>query len=118
PGDCSARPAPLTVTLSASPTQITEGGKATYTIRASSPPAQTTTVNYSMSGTAALGADYTLSGTVGQVTIRARASSAKVTLSAKKDHATEGSETAIMTLRPGSGYELGSPSQATVSISD
>ena len=71
-----------------------------------------------MSGTAALGADYTLSGTAGQVTIRAHASSAKVDLTAKRDHITEGSETAIMTLRPGSGYEVGSPSQATVSISD
>jgi hypothetical protein len=71
-----------------------------------------------MSGTATLGGDYTLSGTAGQVTIRARASSAKVNLNAKRDHANEGSETAIMTLQPGSGYQLGSPRQATVSISD
>ena len=71
-----------------------------------------------MSGTATLGADYTLSGTSGQVTIRAGASSANVNLNAKRDHTTEGTETAIMTLQPGSGYQVGSPSQATVSISD
>jgi len=68
-----------------------------------------------MGGTAALGPDYTLNG---KATIRAGASSAKINLNAKKDHATEGTETAIMTLQSGSGYKLGSPTQATVSISD
>jgi hypothetical protein len=104
--------------LSASPTQITEGRNAKYVIRASSAVAQATTVNYSMSGTATLGADYTLSGTPGRATIAVHKSSVQVELKAKRDNATEGSETAIMTLRPGSGYELGSPSQATVTISD
>jgi hypothetical protein len=118
PGDCSAIPAPLTVTLSASPTQITEGRNAKYVIRASSAVAQATIVNYTMSGTASQGSDYTLSGTPGRATIAAHKSSVQVELKAKRDHATEGTETAIMALQPGSGYELGSPSQATVSISD
>jgi hypothetical protein len=71
-----------------------------------------------MSGTAALGPDYTLNGTPGKATIAAGKSAVKVQLKTKKDHAAEGSETAIMTLQPGSGYQLGSPAQATVSISD
>jgi hypothetical protein len=111
-------PPGVTVTVSASPTQITEGAKAQYVIRASSPPLQAITVHYSMSGTASLGPDYTLNGTAGQATIPRGKSSVKVELSSKRDHVTEGTETAIMTLQPGSGYQLGSPSQATVSISD
>jgi hypothetical protein len=71
-----------------------------------------------MSGTASLGPDYTLNGTPGQATIPRGKSSVKVELSSKRDHVAEGTETAIMTLQPGSGYQLGSPSQATVSISD
>ena len=79
---------------------------------------QSITVGYAMSGSATLGTDYVLSGTAGQVTITAGQSSAPVTLKAKTDHVTEGTETAIMTLQPGSGYQLGNPKQATVSILD
>jgi hypothetical protein len=71
-----------------------------------------------MSGTATLGTDYVLSGTAGQVTIQAGQSAAQVTLKAKVDHVTEGTETAIMTLQPGSGYVVGRNNQATVSILD
>jgi hypothetical protein len=79
---------------------------------------QSITVNYSMSGTAISNTDYTLSGTAGQVTILAGQSSATVKLKAKTDAITESTETAIMTLQPGSGYRLGNPKQATVSILD
>jgi hypothetical protein len=41
-----------------------------------------------------------------------------VKLTAKIDHITEGTETAIMTLQPGSGYILGSRRKATVLIPD
>ena len=60
------------------------------------------TVNYSMSGSAILGTDYSLSGAPGQVTIPAGQSFAKVILrplrSVKKN--------ATMTLIPGVGYFL------------
>jgi hypothetical protein len=104
--------------VSASPTQITEGGKAKYVIRASSAVAQATTVNYAMNGTASQGRDYQLNGTPGRATIAAGKTSTQVQLNAKKDQAAEGTETAIMTLQPGSGYTVGSPSQATISITD
>ena len=71
-----------------------------------------------MSGTATNGTDYKLSGTPNQVTIPAGQSSAAVTLKSKADLITEGTETAIMTLQPGSGYQLGNKNQATVSILD
>lgn len=118
---------PPTVNLSVYPTQIHEGGTATYTVSISPAVFQSMTVNYSMSGKATLGSDYTLSGTPGQVTISGGQTSATVTLTALTDSVKEKSETAIMTLQPGSGYNLpGSgknpkkvkPPSATVTILD
>ena len=80
--------------------------------------AQATTVNYAMSGTASQNRDYQLNGTPGRATIAAGKTSVQVQLKSKRDQTTEGTETAIMTLQPGSGYQVGSPAQATVSISD
>jgi hypothetical protein len=111
-------PAPVTVGVSASPTQVVEGGTATYTVHASSAVPQSISVNYAMSGTATNGTDYVLSGAVDRVTIPAGQTSATVTLKAKKDHVAEGSETAVMTLQPGTGYKLGNNKQATISILD
>ena len=72
-----------------------------------------------MSGTATFGTDYNLStSTTGQVTIPAGQASATVTLKAKKDNVTENTETAIMTLQPGTGYRVGQHNSATVSILD
>jgi hypothetical protein len=110
-------PAPVTVTVTATPAQVTEGGKGKYTIHASPAVTQDTTVNFSTSGTASLGSDYRLSAS-STATILAGQTSAKVQLKAKKDSAAEGSETATITLQPGSGYNVGSPSQATISITD
>jgi hypothetical protein len=106
------------VNLSVTPTQVNEGQTATYTVTASSTVSQSITVGYAMSGTASNGTDYRLSGTANQVTIPAGQSSAAVTLKSKADHVTEGTETAIMTLQPGSGYKVGRNNQATVSILD
>ena len=71
-----------------------------------------------MSGTATNSTDYVLNGMPNQVTIAAGQSSATVKLKARTDSLIEGTETAIMTLQPGSGYNIGSKNQATVSISD
>jgi hypothetical protein len=58
------------------------------------------TVFYSMSGTATLNVDYTLSGTFGEATIPAGSSQVEVDF-----HAIGGSgKTAIMTLNNGPGY--------------
>jgi uncharacterized delta-60 repeat protein len=111
-------PTAIKVNLSASPAQINEGQGATYTVTASSAVTQPTAVKYTTSGSATNGIDYSLSGAAGQLTIRAGQSSGTVTLKAKADHITEGTETAIMTLQPGSGYKVGRNNQATVSILD
>jgi hypothetical protein len=59
-----------------------------------------------MRGTAIDGADYTLSGAPGEVTIGAGQNSATVTLHSIADHVREKNETAIMALSSGSGYKL------------
>jgi len=111
-------PAAIKVNLSVTPTQINEGQTSTYTVTASSTVSQSITVGYAMSGNASNGTDYKLNGTANQVTIPAGQSSATVMLKSKADHVTEGTETAIMTLQPGSGYKVGRNNVATVSILD
>jgi len=108
----------VTVQVGVTPTKVIEGGTATYKVKASTAVTQSTTVFYSMSGTATLGSDYTLSGTPGQVTIPAGAHGAKITMTTIDDQVTEGTETAIMTLQPGPGYTVGNKNNATVQIRD
>ena len=89
--------------VTASKSSVKKGQQAAFIVHLDPGPAvQPVTVFYSMSGSAALGSDYTLSGTPGQVTIPAGRSSAKVFLQARKSV----KKTATMTLRPGSGYFL------------
>ena len=73
---------------------------------------QPVTVNYSMSGGASLGTDYTLSGTPGQVTIPAGQSSARVILRARK----KVNKAATMTLTNGPGYFLSGFADGMASI--
>jgi len=101
--------------VAVSPTQIKQGDSATFTVSASKAVSQSTTVHYSMSGTASLGTDYTLSGSPGQVTIPAGQSSGSVTLSASSSNVKK-KKTATMNLQSGAGYKLGKPKNATVTI--
>jgi hypothetical protein len=73
-------------------------------------------VSYGVSGTASSGSDYTALGA--SVTIPAGAASATVTVSPVDDTASESTETVILTLSAGSGYVVGSPSSATVNLTD
>jgi len=74
------------------------------------------TVNYSVGGTATNGTDYTaLSGTV---FIAAGATSAPIVVTPVDDALIEGAQTVIVTLTAGSGYTLGTPKTATVTIAD
>ena len=73
---------------------------------ASSAVAQDTTVSYAMSGKAAQGSDYTMSGPLGEVIIPAGQSSGSATLTALIDNKKEKKEKAVMTLQPGSGYDF------------
>ncbi len=71
-------------------------------------------VNYTVSGTATSGSDYTaLSGTV---TIPTGQQSATITVTPIDDIEAEQSETVILTLSSGSTYNIGTPASATVNI--
>ncbi|HEY0262782.1 MAG TPA: Calx-beta domain-containing protein [Chitinophagales bacterium] len=105
-----------TVTLSVSPTTVPEGGAATFTATLSIPATSTLTVSANVGGTATLGQDYYVSG--GTFTFSPGSTTATITGTAAFDGITEGSETVIVSLVSGSGYNVGSPSSATVTITD
>jgi hypothetical protein len=100
-------PAPTpTITVSVSPGSVIEGNDAIFKFTSSTFVSQSIIISYSMRGTALNGADYTLSGTPGQVTIAAGQNSATVALHSISDHVREKSETAVMVGTSGSGYKL------------
>jgi hypothetical protein len=108
----------LEITISASPTQVEEGQNATFKISAQQKVSKPLTISYSMSGSAALGSDYTLNGSHNKVTIPAGQSSATVTLHSiegSKDESKERIQTVTMTLSKGAGYTLKN-NTATVTI--
>lgn len=74
------------------------------------------TVNYTISGTATNGADYTTVS--GSVIIPTSAASATVTITPIDDAIYEGNQTVILTLSANASYVVGSPSSATVTIAD
>ena len=115
---CLAGP---TITVSAAPTAITNsGGEATFTLTLSSPASKKIAVNFGMSGTATEGEDYLLTNNFnqfGQIVIPAGQSSAQVTLHAYDDDQHNViSETATFNLLGGSGYRVGRPNRATVTL--
>ncbi|MEQ8791449.1 MAG: Ig-like domain-containing protein [Pirellulaceae bacterium] len=87
-----------------------------YTISLSSPAAGDVMIGYSVGGTAMSGSDYDYLS--GYVTIFSGSSSATVDLTPYSDMETEGDETVLLSLTPGSGYTVGSSSSATVTIQD
>jgi hypothetical protein len=113
----TAGPTPK-ISVAVSPTQIHSGEDATFTVLASSATSQSTTVNYSMSGSAKLGSDYTLSGMTGQIEIPAAQSSGSVTLHANVNSSgkKQKKKTASMILQSGTGYKVGTPKKATLTI--
>jgi hypothetical protein len=91
-------------------------GTGTFTFTRSGYTASALTVNYTVGGTAASGADYTPIGT--EVTFAAGSATATVTVSVIEDAEVEPDETVTVTLAAGVGYLLGAPSSATVTITD
>ena len=74
------------------------------------------TVNYTMSGRATNGTDYTALS--GAATIAANSGSATVTVAPINDAVVEGTETVILTLGTGSGYTPGTPANGTIELRD
>ena len=106
------------VFFGAAASSIGEGGGTKYvTVRISPAPATGFTVTYTVGGTATSGSDYTApSGSVG---VAVGQNTVTIPVAVTDDSvANEGSETVILTLSNGSGYELGSRTVHTLSISD
>jgi outer membrane biosynthesis protein TonB len=79
--------------------------------------AGTLTVNYSVSGTATPGADFT-GASSGTVTFAAGSSTAGVTIDPTTDALVEPNETVIITVSPGAGYSVGAANTSTGTILD
>lgn len=75
-------------------------------------------VNFTRSGTATSGTDFTSILTPGIATIAANQSSATVIVSPLQETTPEIPETVVLTLATGSGYTLGGTTTATVTIQD
>jgi Calx-beta domain-containing protein len=73
-------------------------------------------VSYTAAGTATAGSDYTTVS--GSLTIPAGASTARITVTPTDDTTVESAETVLVTLRASSRYTIGTPSTATVTITD
>jgi subtilisin family serine protease/peptidase E len=74
------------------------------------------TVNFTMSGTATSGSDYTALGTT--IVFPVGSSTATNTVTPVDDAVVEATETVILTLAANAAYTVGSPSSATVNIAD
>ena len=88
----------------------------TFTISRTGSTAAALTVGMAFSGTAIGGVDY--AAQPGSIVIPAGQSSVTVTLTPIDDSAIEGAETAILQVQSAAGYDVGSPSSATVTIAD
>jgi Ca2+-binding RTX toxin-like protein len=99
--------------------EITTGVTAnpgTFTLTRTGDLTQAITVNYTLSGSATNGSDY--SSLPGTVNFAAGVSSATVTVTPTDDNIFEGTETAILTLTTGTGYALDLITSAVVNIAD
>jgi hypothetical protein len=87
-----------------------------FTVSRTGSTASGLTVYFTAGGTATSGADYTSIGT--SVTIPAGSGSVPVYVSPFSDASVESTETVVLNLSTGAGYNRGSPLSATVNIAD
>jgi hypothetical protein len=114
----SAPPPLPTVTVTATDGSASESGPntGTFTITRTGSTTSSLLVNFTVGGTATAGADYTTLSS--PVTLAAGSATKTVTVNPVDDAVVESAETVVLTIAVGSGYNVGSPSSATVSIAD
>jgi len=107
----------ITVTVSATDDTATEESTTTgeWTI-ACSPNCAGETINYAFSGTADLNDDYNCDDEDGTIAITG--ASDTITLTPVDDAVQDVGEVAILTINVGTGYAVGSPSNASITIED
>jgi hypothetical protein len=107
-----------TVTIAATTPNAAEQGPVSgaFTVTRAGDTTDPLTVNYTISGTAGNGADYT--AITGSVTIPAAFNSATITIAPISDSLAEGDETVLLTLSSDLAYSVGTQNSATVTIHD
>jgi Concanavalin A-like lectin/glucanases superfamily/Calx-beta domain/CARDB len=113
------------VSVAVSPSSVTEDGATNLVYTFSRAGAtNASTVNFSVGGTATFNSDYTQSGattftaTTGTIAFAAGEASKTVTVDPTSDTTVEPNETVILTVTPGTGYNVASPSSATGTITN
>jgi Ca2+-binding RTX toxin-like protein len=114
------------VTVAVAPSAVDEDGvpNLVYTFTRTGDTTGALTVNFSIGGTADFNTDYTQTGAAtftpptGTVTFGAGSSTAIVTIDPTADVTSEPNETVILALTAGTGYEVGTPSEATGTINN
>ena len=91
-----------------------DGGMFTFTRTGNT--ANALTVNFTVSGSASAGTDYTSLGT--NVSFAAGAATVTLPVSPLNDTVGEGNETVVVALSSGANYNVGTPATATVTIAD
>jgi hypothetical protein len=107
-----------TVAVSATVANANEQGPTSglFTVTRNNKGSTDLVVAYTLSGAAANGTDYVkLPGTV---TIPANATAAVISVSAIDDQVCEGTETAVITLKPSTAYTVSASDEATVNVLD
>jgi hypothetical protein len=89
----------------------------TFSISRNGPTTAALTVSCNIGGTAILGSDYTIAPSCPAI-IPAGSASVLLTVTPIDDSVAEGDETVTLTLTVGSGYVIGTPGVATVTIAD
>ncbi|MCB1636214.1 MAG: hypothetical protein KDI51_16625, partial [Xanthomonadales bacterium] len=109
-------PALPSISIAVAPASVSEDGPTdlVYTVTRSLNLPAPTLVNITTAGTATSGVDYF--GGVTNVVIPANATTATIVIDPISDGIVEPNETVILTVVPGSGYSIGTPSSATGSI--
>lgn len=114
----------LTLSTNIISTPENSGTSIVYTFSLPANPSSITMVNFNVSGSAEFGIDYTVSGadtfttTSGTATIPTTSNSVSVTISPIGDTTLEPDETVVLSITAGSNYDVGNPSEATVTITN
>jgi outer membrane protein assembly factor BamB len=107
-------PVPEASITASDPDAFESGDPGNFTITVDIAPASNLTVNYTVGGTATAGTDYTALST--SATIPSGQTSVEVPVDPIADDESESDETVVLTLDSGTGYTVGSPGTATVTI--
>lgn len=109
--------APRTVSLSAPPAAVSEGGLATFTFTLSRSSSVPVSVSYATGNlTASAGSDFTAA--TGSLTFAAGETAKTLSVTTRTDTATESDETFQMRIVSASGASVGSPATAVATIKD